>query len=365
MITKGSFVSTKWQEYSMETMSPEHVDFDFDLDDNKSRTSNLEAEWKSDHDLFEDHLRYVFGLEDGIHISQFDRDRLEAQKLQAEFETEQTYYSPAAFNVEDPQLLRQAKHAQEVFEADRRKAQEYNQAIQDVRDINHQWAYQDTLMARSTATLRASWEREQSLLDDQAAFATKASQEEDEWDAIFQRDMAAARAARRQEEEENAARERNQRFAEEIQREEEEEERRIATEIAEAEKREREREEHVRRVEAERVRREEAEWQRAEQSQRRRIAAEAVRAERQARERAQLARRAQEERQRLEQERQEAERRARQAPCASCMELGEKPNMCVLACQHAYCGECISGKSKLFMSFLVAFLIFSRRIQLS
>jgi hypothetical protein len=42
----------------------------------------------------------------------------------------------------------------------------------------------------------------------------------------------------------------------------------------------------------------------------------------------------------------EAERRARQADCTVCAETAEKSNMAILSCNHAYCGGCVSRKSR-------------------
>lgn len=39
----------------------------------------------------------------------------------------------------------------------------------------------------------------------------------------------------------------------------------------------------------------------------------------------------------------EEERRARMADCVSCMEEGEKKDMCMLGCEHGYCGGCVAG----------------------
>ncbi|APA08078.1 hypothetical protein SS1G_00267 [Sclerotinia sclerotiorum 1980 UF-70] len=39
----------------------------------------------------------------------------------------------------------------------------------------------------------------------------------------------------------------------------------------------------------------------------------------------------------------EKEEKAKQADCVSCLETGERANMCVLSCKHAYCGECIAA----------------------
>lgn len=57
----------------------------------------------------------------------------------------------------------------------------------------------------------------------------------------------------------------------------------------------------------------------------------------------------------------EAERRERQANCLICTDLSDKANMCLLSCEHYYCGNCITGRflSRLFTKTLD--LIFEHR----
>lgn len=202
------------------------------------------------------------------------------------------------------ELIQQAKYAREVLENEERRAQEIGQALTEARDLSAQWESQDATIEHDISLLQETWRREAIQLGEQVNFANETMRAEEERMAAIKRDMAAAQAIHNQwEQETRELLEQNQRLAEEMERAEEAERQRLVAEKAEAEDQARIQRERFAREESERVRRNEQ----------------------------------------LRREREEAERRARQADCVSCMETGEKANMCMLPCKHAYCGECIRG----------------------
>lgn len=229
----------------------------------------------------------------------------EAQRLQERFDRGgRSESNDHVSDRDNRELIKQNNYAREVLENEERQAREIEQALEEARGLSAQWESQDAIMEQNITSLQEAWRMEDTQLEEQANFAKEAMRAEEARMAAIRRDMAAAQATHSQwEQEARELLEQNQRLAEQLERAEQAERQRIAAEKAEAEKQARIQRERLAREEAERLRRNEQ----------------------------------------LRREREEAERRARQADCVSCMETGEKANMCILTCKHAYCGECITG----------------------
>jgi DNA repair exonuclease SbcCD ATPase subunit len=213
--------------------------------------------------------------------TQFDLDCLIAQRLQTEFDNE---------------LQQQETYAHQIYQSDQQLAADLEHDLAEARSLASQWEAQDEYTQQDIKYWQEKWQHEDQQVAAQADFAKEVLRAEQEREESIRRDMAAATAVQMQWEAEALELERQvRRAAEEAERREEEERRRLAAEMAERERRAQ--------IERARVAREEAE------------------------------RRAKE------------ERRRKMAECVSCMEEGERKEMCVLSCGHGYCGGCVTGLS--------------------
>jgi len=212
---------------------------------------------------------------------QFDLDCLIAQRLQTEFDNE---------------LQQQETYAHQIYQTDQQLAADLEHDLAEARSLASQWEAQDEYTQQDIKHWQEKWQHEDQQVAAQADFAKEVLRAEQEREESIRRDMAAATAVQMQWEAEALELERQvRRAAEEAERREEEERRRLAAEMAERERRAQ--------IERARIAREEAE------------------------------RRAKE------------ERRRKMAECVSCMEEGERKEMCVLSCGHGYCGGCVTGLS--------------------
>ena len=236
-------------------------------------------------------LQLAFSLENSTTRRQFDLDRLAAQNLQTQFDNE-VQQSPSSQN--------QDGYTRQMEQEERIRVLDIDAEMEAARRLASEWEAQDGIYEQGLMYLRGKWEKEDRMLEAQVSFADSLRRSEEARDEAIRRDRAAAMAAQHQwEEEVRESEDSARRLVEEIKREEEEEE-------------------------------EERERMRAAAEAAKRIAEE-------------LERQEEEELQRLAAEAAEAERRERQADCVVCMEPSDKVNMCLLSCEHYYCGECIVG----------------------
>lgn len=211
--------------------------------------------------------------------TQFDLDFLTAQRLQAEFDNE---------------LQQQETYARQIYQTEQQLTADLEHDLAEAHRLASQWEAQDESTQEDIKYWQEKWQQEDQQVAAQADFAKEVLRGEQEREESIRRDMAAAMAAQTQWEAEALELEQQaRRAAEEAERREEEERRRLAAEMAERERRAQ--------VERERIAREEAE------------------------------------------RRAEEERRRKMAECVSCMEEGERTEMCVLDCGHGYCGSCVAG----------------------
>ncbi|KAF7875001.1 hypothetical protein EAF04_002173 [Stromatinia cepivora] len=281
-------------------------------------------------------------------------DKLTAQRLQAQWDRENDLLQ---LHLLEAQRL-QAQIEEEQAASDARRAARIERDMEEAIRIAAEWENEDSHAA--------ALQRE---LEEQENFARALLQRDEERATLLEKDLAAAQAAQAQWEQEIQEQEEQTRRAaeDEERREREVRRRRAATEAAEAAEAERkarlEKERAARkesekkvRLETERLQRQQVEKQtKLEREQRaNEEAAKKIQLEAQRKEKLRVAdaKRAREiadkEKQRdadakKARELAEKEKKARQADCVSCLETGERANMCVLSCKHAYCGECIAG----------------------
>ncbi|ESZ96061.1 hypothetical protein SBOR_3538 [Sclerotinia borealis F-4128] len=309
-----------------------------ELSSDELTAQRLQAEWDHENDLLQSQLRFARNLEHRSHSpSQFELDRLEAQRLQAQIEEEQA-------------------------ESDARRAARLERETEEAIRIAAEWENEDS----HAAALQREWEEQDRRLGEQEDFARILLRRDEERATSLEGDLAAAQAAQAQWEQEVQEQENQARRAtkDEERREGEARKRRATAEAAEAEQKSKlEKERAARkeaekkvRVETERLQRQQAEKkakldreQRANEEAAKKIQLEARKKEKLRVEDAKNAREmAEKEKQRVTDAKKarellEKEKKARQADCVSCMEAGEKAKMCVLSCEHAYCEECIGG----------------------
>lgn len=294
------------------------------LSSDELTAQRLQAEWDRENDLLELQLQFARNLENrSPSPSQFELDKLEAQRLQAQIE------------------------------------EETEEAIR----IAAEWEQEDS----QAAALQQEWEEQDRRLGEQEEFARILLRRDEERATSLERDLATAQAVQAQWEQElQEQQDQMRRVTEDDERREREaRRRRAAAEAAETERKTKlEKERATRkeverkvRLETERLQRQQAEIkakldreQRANEEAAKKIQLEAQKKERLRVADAKKARElAEKEKQRVAdakkaRELAEKEKKARQADCVSCMEAGEKARMCVLPCKHAYCGECIGGR---------------------
>ncbi|KAN0122125.1 hypothetical protein V8E51_000451, partial [Hyaloscypha variabilis] len=194
----------------------------------------------------------------------FELDLLTAQRLQAEYDTEQQ---------------EQESYARQVQRAEQDQFSYIDGDMAEARRLQSEWEAQDASAQQDVQYWQTMWQQEDQQMAAQAEFARGLLREEEDRAEGIKKDVAAALAAQTQWEAD----------AIELQKQ-------VKRAAEEADRREAE--------ERERLEREEA------------------------------ARRAEE------------ERRAKMAECVSCMEEGERKDMLVLGCTHAYCGGCIAEAVK-------------------
>ncbi|RDW71672.1 hypothetical protein BP5796_07706 [Coleophoma crateriformis] len=312
----------------------------------------LQAAWDIEDAELRRQFQYALTLQDGstssasLAASQPEASRREAEHLPDKLNREAL---ETAFN--GPQDDDGLEFVQSLQEEEERRAQEIERAALEAK------------------RLAAEWEREDAELREQAELAKMTLKAEEERTARINAVIRAAQEASSSwAEEEKAGFVQQEEFAREVSQAEEERAQRIQNDILAAQREQsqweneiREQEEEERRAAEERMKAAAAEAQRvaariAEEEQRARIEqekrerAEAEAAERRRQEEiATRNRQIQEETQRQELARrakEENERRARQADCLACRDPGERSEMAILPCNHAYCGECIAAAFK-------------------
>ncbi|KAM3080906.1 hypothetical protein ACMFMG_004867 [Clarireedia jacksonii] len=253
----------------------------------------LQAEWDREDHFLQSQLQYAVTVGSGRNspLTQFELDMLEAQRLQAELAAEDSQNGlgrlPGQFDLENATTEEQVAFAQEISKADARRTARLEREMDEAQRMALEWETEDTRL---------------NSLD---------------------RDMAAAQAAQDQwEREVQEQREQAKQLAD-AEEKRVSDARKKAVEVERKAKLDREKAARKARLEKERKANEEA--------------ARKIQLEQQKKEKQRLAdaKRAK--------ELAEKEKKAAKADCASCMEAGEKANMCMLPCKHAYCGECITG----------------------
>lgn len=335
--SKPTTTSLSLQTSSPPTMASKPTDV-MSVSADELTAQKLQAEWDRENDVLQSQRQFALDLENKRRspLSQFHLDRLEAQRLQAQLEEEDARNGLGRFrdrvDIEDGTVEEQARYARE-------HAARLEREMVLARRLAAEWQDEDNLSQQNVTRMQRQWEEQDRSLVQQEDFAKS-----------LDRDMAAAEAAQIQWERELREQEVQARKVTAVERRREEDTRRAAAaEIAEAERRARLEKERAARKEAERnMRLETSRLQRQEVERK-------ARQDRARKANEEAARRIQQESQRKDKQRAadakrardlvEREKKAKQAECASCMEAGEKANMCLLPCKHAYCGECTSGKS--------------------
>ncbi|QSZ30910.1 hypothetical protein DSL72_000468 [Monilinia vaccinii-corymbosi] len=288
----------------------------------------LQAEWDREHNLLQSQLQFARDFEDrSPSPSPFELDRLEAQRLQAQMEEEQATL-------------------------DERRAALLQRETEEAIRLAAEWEHEDS----HAASLQREWEEQDRRLGEQEEFARILLRRDEERALLLERDLAAAQAAQaRWEQEAQEEEEQTRRVIEDEERREREARRRkAASEAADAERKARLEKERAARKDAEKKVRLETERLQQQQAEKKARLDRGQRKDEDATKKNQL------EAQRKEKlrvadakkvrELAEREKKARQADCVSCMEAGEKAQMCVLPCRHAYCGECIGGAFRTALS---------------
>ncbi|KAM0158942.1 hypothetical protein ACHAQE_000712 [Botrytis cinerea] len=337
-VHKGRAASSRPRTSRSKATSSSSSSSNSTLTSDELTAQRLQAEWDREDDLIQLQLRFARNLETrSPSPSQFELDRIEAQRLQAQIEEEQAA-------------------------SDARRAARLERETEEAIRIATEWENEDS----HAAALQREWEEQERRLGEQEDLARILLRRDEERAASLERDLAAAQAAQAQwEQEVHQQEEETRRVSEdEEKRERQAKRRREAREAAEAERKaELEKERAARkeaekkvRLETERLQRQQVE-KKAKLDREHRInedAAKKIQVEAQKKEKLRVAdskkarELAEKEKQRVAdakkaRELAEKEKKARQADCVSCMEVGEKVKMCVLSCKHAYCGECIAG----------------------
>ncbi|PQE16746.1 IBR finger domain protein [Rutstroemia sp. NJR-2017a BBW] len=289
----------------------------------------LQAEWDREDDLLHSQLQFAVTVGTGhdAPLTQFELDMLEAQRLQAELAAEDNQNGlgrlRGRFESEDDTTEEQVAVAQEISQADARRAARLEREMEEAQRIALEWETEDTRRQQRAINMQREWEEKDRRILKQEAFAKRLSKREEARLNSLDRDMAAAQAAQAQwEREVQEQREQAKRLATAEQKRVSDA-RKKAVEVEQKAKIDKEKAARKAKLEKERKANEEA--------------ARKIQLEQQKKEKQRLAdaKRAK--------ELAEKEKKAAKADCASCMEAGEKANMCMLPCKHAYCGECIAG----------------------
>jgi hypothetical protein len=290
----------------------------------------LQAEWDREDELLHSQLQFAVTVGTGSDspLTQFELDMLEAQRLQAELAAEDNRSGlgrlPGQFGSENATTEEQVVVAQEISHRDARRAARLEREMEEAQRIALEWETQDTRGQQRAIKMQREWEAKDRKILQQEAFAQRLSKREEARLNSLDRDMAAAQAAQAQwEREVQEQREQAKRLATAEQKRVSDA-RKKAVEVEQKAKLDKEKAARKAKLEKERKANEEAarKIQLEQQKKEKQRIADAKRAK-------ELA---------------EKEKKAAKADCASCMEAGEKTNMCMLPCKHAYCGECIAGK---------------------
>jgi hypothetical protein len=202
------------------------------------------------------------------------------------------FYLPKIRDIDNPE------YANRIHTMETKQANEKDRSLAQAKRLAEQWAREEEARLRQQKCAeeleRQEREKQEKVKRDREA-TLKAQKEQERWELeAIARETAAMRAEERQRREEAEAR----RLAEQERRARIERERRLAEEIKQRN-------------------------QALAEERRRRDAEEA-------------------QRRRREREKQE---KMVQIDCLACMEPGDRKDMVVLSCRHAYCGECIKGTS--------------------
>lgn len=246
----------------------------------------------------------LLSVDKAPNLIDLDDDWLVAQRLQALYEEE-------AF-IQNTSYQDEARYARQVREEEMIRADNFKSNTATAKQLAHEWRIEGRIQSQDFEELLVDFAQKERSRDEQQADLNELRNQQEEDEERFRKDRAAARAAQEEwESEEREALEGVLKWREQAEREEKED---LERKVAEAE-------EEVRRAEQEELERifaeAEEEIRRAEEEELERVVAEA----------------------------EEEERRARQADCLACMEPSDRVDMCLLTCEHYYCGGCIVGKS--------------------
>jgi hypothetical protein len=203
-------------------------------------------------------------------------------------------------NAESNELEEQAELAQKLAITEQLRFVNQEDYLVAARHMQDQWERDDEIERQNAIRLQEIWNAEDIQLQEQQRFAQELAQADEERMAHIRRDTAASHIAQRE-------------WNNDIRAEEKRTRRATMNQI---------------RMDKEKRKQAEAE------------AAEARRVARNAQEK--LERQQEAERQRIEA--QELERQAHHVECLACLDRFDRSSMCILPCQHAYCGTCIKGE---------------------
>lgn len=304
------------------SISANEVDNESSEEESEENEDSEESEEEDDDDDDQEESEEEEDEEVEDEVEDSDSGQDESDESEGEDETNNVH--PEITAASRPQNVRDvhdADYAKRIHTAGAKEAEGVDTKLARAIKLAEQWAHKDE--ARLLRQKKYAEElRQQDRERREREAALKTQQEWDKWElAAIARETAAMRAEERKRREEAEAK----RVAEQERRSRIEREKQWAEVIkqrnAEA-KRKREAEEaQLRQREAE------------EAERRRRDAEEAQRRQREA-----------EETQRRQRER-EKRKRTIIIDCLACMEPGEREDMAVLPCRHAYCGDCIKGMS--------------------